>query len=117
MELIFKFVFLPVFTPKVSLLFSFLLILFTFLFSVFSFSTLCPFLNVSSDQQSTALPPLLVRLFYNPAMIPLCRDPVWGGLSLVPRIHFYFYFSVSIVDFCFAGVRKTQEDTLKVFIS
>ena len=32
--------------------------------SVFSiFSTLCPLLNASSDQQSTALPPLLSEAF------------------------------------------------------
>ena len=100
MEFIFKSVFLSVFTPKVSLFIFFLFILFAFYFLYFSFSTLCLFLNVSSDQQSTALPPLLVRLFPNPAMIPLCRDPFWGGLSLVPRIKFYFSFLSFIVDFC-----------------
>ena len=40
----------------------------------------------TSDQQSTALPPMLVRLFSVPAVTPLFRDPLWEGLSLVPLI-------------------------------
>ena len=92
MEFIFKFDFSFRFYSKSKSFISFLFILFAFYFLYFSFSTLCPFLNVSSDQQSTDLPPLLVRRFSNPAMIPLCRDPFWGGLSLVPRIKFIFLF-------------------------
>ena len=44
------------------------------------------FPTASSNQQSTALPPLLVRLFSVLAVIPLFRDPVWGGLSFVPLV-------------------------------
>ena len=35
---------------------------------------------------------LLVRLFSIPAVIPLFRDPLWGGLSLVPLITVTFLF-------------------------
>ena len=46
-------------------------------------------------------------------MTPLCRDPIWGGLSFgVSKSRFVF-----LVDSLIAGVRKTQEDALKVFIS
>ena len=45
-------------------------------------------------------------------MTPLCRDPLWGGLSFgASKSRFVF-----LVDSLIAGVRKTQEDTLKVFI-
>ena len=45
-------------------------------------------------------------------MTPLCRDPLWGGLSFgASKSKFVF-----LVDSLIAGVRKTQEDTLKVFI-
>ena len=46
-------------------------------------------------------------------MTPLFRDPLWGGLSFgASKSRFVF-----LVDFLIAGVRKTQEDVLKVFIS
>ena len=45
-------------------------------------------------------------------MTPLCRDPLWGGLSFgASKSRFVF-----LVDSLIAGVRETQEDTLKVFI-
>ena len=45
-------------------------------------------------------------------MTPLCRDPLWGGLSFgASKSRFVF-----LVDSLIAGARKTQEDTLKVFI-
>ena len=47
-----------------------------------------------------------------PVMTPLCRDPLWGGLSFgASKSRFVF-----LVDSLITGVRKTQEDTLKVFI-
>ena len=48
-------------------------------------------------------------------MIPLYRDPFWGGLSLVPRIKVIFlcFLFLCILN-CWC--EKTQEDTLKVFI-
>ena len=51
------------------------------------------------DQQSTALPPLLVRLFSVPAVTPLFRDPIWGGLSLVPLITVIYVCLLIFVDF------------------
>ena len=50
-------------------------------------------------------------------MTPLFSDPLWGGLSLVPRIKVCFSFLYFLVDSLIAGVRKTQEDTLNAFIS
>ena len=45
-------------------------------------------------------------------MTPLFRDPLWGGLSFgASKTRFVF-----LVDSLIAGVRKTQEDVLKVFI-
>ena len=45
-------------------------------------------------------------------MTPLCRDPLWEGLSFgASKSRFVF-----LVDSLIAGVRKTQEDILKVFI-
>ena len=45
-------------------------------------------------------------------MTPPCRDPLWGGLSFgASKSRFVF-----LVDSLIAGVRKTQEDVLKVFI-
>ena len=35
---------------------------------------------------------LLVRLFSIPAVTPLFRDPLWGGLSLVPLITVTFLY-------------------------
>ena len=46
-------------------------------------------------------------------MTPLFRDPIWGGLSFgASKSRFVF-----LVDSLIAGVRETQEDILKVFIS
>ena len=46
-------------------------------------------------------------------MTPLFRDPLWGGLAFgASKSRFVF-----LVDSLIAGVRKTQEDVLKVFIS
>ena len=48
-------------------------------------------------------------------MTPLFRDPLWGGLSFgASKSRFVFLYV--LVDSLIAGVRKTQEDTLKVFI-
>ena len=48
-----------------------------------------------------------------PVMTPLFRDPLWGGLSFgASKSRFVF-----LVDSLIAGVRKTQEDVLNVFIS
>ena len=48
-----------------------------------------------------------------PVMTPLYGDPIWGGLSFgASKSRFVF-----LVDSLIAGVRKTQEDVLKVFIS
>ena len=89
MEFIFTFF---CFHSKSKYLFSFILLYFLlFIFCIFLFY-LVSFPNASSDQQSTALPPLLVRLFSIPAVIPLFRDPLWGGLSLVPLITVIFLF-------------------------
>ena len=49
------------------------------------------------DQQSTALPPMLVRLFSVPAVTPLFRDALWGGLSLMPLIT---VIQVCLLTFC-----------------
>ena len=35
---------------------------------------------------------MLARLFSIPAVIPIFRDPLWGGLSLVPLITVIFLF-------------------------
>ena len=70
----------------------------------------------------TSNPPLMSPfvkwgLLLIPVMKPLFRDPLWGGLSLVPRSLGLFFFSICfLVDSLIAGVRKTQVDTLKVFI-
>ena len=46
-------------------------------------------------------------------MTPLFRDPIWGGLSCgASKSRFVF-----LVDSLIAGVRKIQEDVLKLFIS
>ena len=46
-------------------------------------------------------------------MTPLYRDPIWGGLSFdASKSRLVF-----LVDSLIAGVRKTQEDVLKVFSS
>ena len=46
-------------------------------------------------------------------MTPLRRDPLWGGLSFGASKSRFVLLVVSLI----AGVRKTQEDVLKVFIS
>ena len=51
------------------------------------------------DQQSTALPPMLVRLFSIPVVTPLFRDPLWGGLSLVPLVTVIQVCLLTCVDF------------------
>ena len=61
------------------------------------------------DQQSTALPPMFVRLFSVPAVTALFRDPFWGGLSLVPLITVIQVCFANFVDYSIAGVRKTRE--------
>ena len=45
------------------------------------------FPSVYSDQQSTTLPPLLVRLFSMTVMIPLFRDPFWGVTVFLASYH------------------------------
>ena len=53
-----------------------------------------------------------MRPFANTGYDTLCRDPIWGGLSFgASKSRFVF-----LVDFLIAGVRKIQEDALKVFI-
>ena len=42
---------------------------------------------------------LLVRLFSIPVVTPLCRNPVWGGLSLVPLITVIQVCLLTFVDF------------------
>ena len=61
------------------------------------------------DQQSTALPPMLVRLFSIPAVTPLFRDPLWGGLSLVPLVTVILGLFANFCGFLIAGVKKTQK--------
>ena len=51
-----------------------------------------------------------------PVVIPLFRDPFWGVTVLLASYHGCFSFLYFLSGFLFAGVRKTQEDTLKVFI-
>ena len=72
-----------------SSLFSFILLYFLFFISVFSFFYLMSFPTASSDKQSTALPPLLVRLFSIPAV-----TPILGGSN-----HGYFSLFAFYVDF------------------
>ena len=42
---------------------------------------------------------MLVRLFSIPAVTPLLRDPLWGGLSLVPLITVILVCLLTFVDF------------------
>ena len=51
-----------------------------------------------------------------PVVIPLFRDPFWGVTILLASYHGCYFFSLFSSGFLIAGVRKTQEDTLKVFI-
>ena len=46
----------------------------------------------------------------------LFQDPFWGVSDFPVSYHGYLYFSIFLYGFLFAGVRKTQEDSLKVFI-
>ena len=52
-----------------------------------------------------------------PVMIPLFRDPFWGVTVFLASYHGCYSFLHFLSGFLFAGVRKTQEDTLKVSIS
>ena len=79
----------------------FLLFLYNFyfpsrFFCLFFFLCLVFFPMFTPDQQSTALPPMLVRLFSIPGVTTLFRDP-WGGLSLVPLITVLFRFVLLIL--------------------
>ena len=59
---------------------------------------------------------MLVRLFFIYAVVPVIV-PFLGCVRLsghVPRLLLFSFFSMWILSF--AGARKTQEDTLKVFI-
>ena len=51
-----------------------------------------------------------------PAMMPFFKDPFWGLSKFPASYHGYYSFLCSLCGFLIAGVRKTQEDTLKVFI-
>ena len=57
-----------------------------------------------------------MRLFSIPTVIPFFKDPFWGVSEFPASYHGYFSFLCFLSGFLFAGVRKTQEDTLKVFI-
>ena len=46
----------------------------------------------------------------------LFQDPFWGVSDFPVSYHGYYTFLCFLCGFLFAGVRKTQEDTLKVFI-
>ena len=51
-----------------------------------------------------------------PAMIPFFKDPFWGVSVFPASYHGYYSFLCFLCGFLIVGVRKTQEDTLKVFI-
>ena len=51
-----------------------------------------------------------------PAVIPFSKDSFWGVSEFPASYHGYHSFLCFLCGFLFAGVRKTQEDTLKVFI-
>ena len=51
-----------------------------------------------------------------PAVIPFFKDTFWGASEFPASYHGYYSFLCFLCGFLFAGVRKTQEDTLKVFI-
>ena len=51
-----------------------------------------------------------------PAVIPFFKDPFWGVSVFSASYHGCYSFLCFLSGFLFAGVRKTQEDTLKVFI-
>ena len=51
-----------------------------------------------------------------PVEIPLFRDPFWGGTILLASYHGCYASFYFLSGFLIAGVRKTQEDTLKVLI-
>ena len=58
---------------------------------------------------------MLVRLFSISAVIPIAV-PFLGVSDFPVSYHGYYTFLCFLCGFLFAGVRKTQEDTLKVFI-
>ena len=49
-------------------------------------------------------------------MIPFFKDPFWGVSAFLASYHGCYSFLYFLCGFLIAGVRKTQEDTLKVFI-
>ena len=51
-----------------------------------------------------------------PAVIPFFKDPFWGVSEFPASYQGYYSFLCFLCGLLFAGVRKTQEDTLKVFI-
>ena len=51
-----------------------------------------------------------------PAVIPFFKDPFWGVSVFSASYHGCYSFLCFLCGFLIAGVRKTQEDTLKVFI-
>ena len=61
------------------------------------------------DQQSTALSPMLVRLFSIPVVTALFRDPFLGRPILGASNHGYSGLFANFVDYLIAGVRKTRE--------
>ena len=54
-------------------------------------------------------------LFYT-SSDTLFQDPFWGVSDFPVSYHGYYTFLSFLCGFLIAGVRKTQEDTLKVFI-
>ena len=74
------------FCSEVSLLFS---TFSAFYFSVFSFSTLCPFLLFPQTRNPHALPPLLVRLFSIQAYDTPLQGPSLGRPILGASNHGY----------------------------
>ena len=74
------------------------------------------FPSVHSDQQSTVFATIVSE-----ALFSLCHDTYISTLFEVcptfrSRITAIILFFIFYVDSYFAGARKTQEDTLKVFI-
>ena len=61
------------------------------------------------DQQSTALPPMLVRLFFYTGCDTPLQGPVLGRPILGASNHCYTGLFANFCGFLIAGVRKTQE--------